>query len=1195
MRPATFSAPRFARAQASGLQINSGRLWETLHETCRWGAANRYGEKPTDTGMSRLTLSDDDARVRRWFATEIEKLGGTLTVDQMGNMFARRAGKLGSPAPMTAMGSHLDTQPRGGRYDDILGVVAALEVLRTLHETGFKTNYDVGVVNWTNEEGARFPKSMSSSGVWAGAIPVENAWNLSDIHDPSVTLRSELERHGFLGETACSSDPNTGYPLGAHFELHIEQGPILQETSRSLGAVIGAQGYRWLTSTVTGRDAHTGTTPFSARQDPLLAASKMIVASNAAAQRHGALASTGVIRIPSDASTNTVVSQVAFTLDIRHPEDDVVHTVQKECLDEFHRIASEDGKGVGFTWTLDTDSPAVKFHEDAVGAVKCAAELRVGTNKWMEITSGAGHDSVYANRHCPTAMIFVPCQDGVSHHPTEYCKPEDCALGTQALLESKSGIMSSRRPIYFNPEAASARCSFSPVDGLEQFHKSLPNYSPSPLVPLPELAAELGVRAVFVKHESNRFGLPSFKVLGASWGCCRAVASYLGLPPTVSLGELSAKAKTAHISLLTATEGNHGRAVAFVARLLSLDAHVFVRKSMDNNTRGFIQGEGAKVHIVDGDYDKAVAEATVAANQTDGGLLIQDTAFDGYEDVPSWIVEGYSTMMNEIDSQLAEQHLQSTVLISPVGVGSLAQAAALHCKSRSSPVSMVTVEPDSAPCLIASLEAGNLVSVPTFSTIMNGMNCGTVSSIAWPHLKRLVDAAVTISCFESHSAVQYLASRSVAAGPCGGASLAALRRLASAEEKRSLLTSKSVVVLLCTEGPRKYGVPLDVSPDDAVTLTQMLTSIDSSSPTLSQGSGAGENEIVKYLEAWNQHRGIEHHRVETVPGRPSIVGRLRGTGTGRSLMFNGHIDTVSLCSYEKDPLSGKLGEKNGRPVIFGRGSLDMKGGLAAALASISTTIADGCIPRGEIIVAAVADEEDTSQGTQDILAAGWRADAAVIPEPTNAAIVTAHKGFLWVELDILGVAAHGSLPSEGVDAILHAGSFLHALEVYQKQPPTDQILGQASLHCGLISGGEEPSSYPTKCTITVEFRTVPSQTEESILHDLGVILEGIAREKPEFRYTQPQVTLSRPTQNLAFDHPLAQRTANIAETILGARPPIQGKAFWCDAALLDKAGIPTIVFGPAGEGLHAKEEWVEVESLKQMEAIYAKLIQEFCL
>ncbi|KAI0486091.1 amidase [Xylaria cf. heliscus] len=419
-----------------GLKVNADRLNETLHHTCQWGAANRYGEGPTQTGMARLALSDDDAHVRRWFAEETQKLGCELKLDQMGNMFARRAGRRNSRAPMTGMGSHLDTQPRGGRYDGILGVVAAVEVLRTLDENGFRTEYDIGAINWTNEEGARFPKSMVSSGVWAGDIPLEKAWGLADIFDPTVTMKSELERHGLIGELACSNDAATGFPLSAHFELHIEQGPTLEETGKRIGIVQGAQGYRWYTFTVTGRDAHTGTTPLRSRRDPLLAAAKMIASSNAIAKRLGALASTGVIQIPPSSSTNTVASQVVFTLDIRHPRDDVVARVQEECLGSFRDIAREDGKGVEFGWTMDTDSAAVAFSEDCVRCVREAADSVVGPENHIPIVSGAGHDSVYTRTKCPSAMIFVPCKDGVSHHPEEYCSPEDCAIGAQTLLEA---------------------------------------------------------------------------------------------------------------------------------------------------------------------------------------------------------------------------------------------------------------------------------------------------------------------------------------------------------------------------------------------------------------------------------------------------------------------------------------------------------------------------------------------------------------------------------------------------------------------------------------------------------------------------------------------------------------------------------------------------------------------------------------
>ena len=751
----------------------------------------------------------------------------------------------------------------------------------------------------------------------------------------------------------------------------------------------------------------------------------------------------------------------------------------------------------------------------------------------------------------------------------------------------------SRRPIYYNPAAADERCELHSVEGLDQFHRSLPNYSQTPLVSLPDLASEIGVRAVFVKDESNRFGLPSFKGLGASWGCYRAIAKKLKLPPTVSLEEMSVKAKEASITLIAATEGNHGRAVAFMARLLGINAQIFVRQSMNEDTRGLIAGEGAHVVIVQGDYDKAVQEACEASKSTDGALLVQDTAFDGYEEVPAWIVEGYATMMNEIEDQLTQMNISSTLMITPVGVGSCAHAAARYCKSRAKPHSIVAVEPDSAPSLISSLSAGRPVPVPTSSTIMDGMNCGTVSTTAWPDLQRLVDACATVSCYESHWAVQYLNSHSVPAGPCGGASLAALRRLAAESETGPLIKKDSVVVLLSTEGKREYSVPKDVSADDVISLTQALTQINSSNLTLSLTDGVGESQIADYLQAWFAHRNIEHHRIERVAGRPSVVGILRGSGGGKSLMLNGHTDTVSLSSYEKEPLSGSLGVRNGREVVLGRGSLDMKGGLAAALAAMSTTKASGRVIRGDIMVAAVSDEEDASQGTQDVLAEGWRADAAIVAEPTTEAIVIAHKGFLWIDIDILGVAAHGSNPVEGVDAILHAGHFLRSLEQYQGQLPVDDTLGQATLHCGLIKGGEEPSSYPGKCTITIEFRTVPSQTEKSVLSDLNEMLSSISQENPNFHYAAPRITLSRPTLKLASDHPWVQQTANCASTVLGRRPELQSVPFWCDAALLNKAGIPAVVLGPSGAGLHSKEEYVEVESLRQMERVYEALVQDF--
>ncbi|CAI7569680.1 unnamed protein product [Penicillium glandicola] len=744
--------------------------------------------------------------------------------------------------------------------------------------------------------------------------------------------------------------------------------------------------------------------------------------------------------------------------------------------------------------------------------------------------------------------------------------------------------MSSRRAIYFNPAAANENCVSPQIEGLTAFHQSFPNYAPTPLVQLPELAVELGVKTVLVKDESNRFGLPSFKVLGASWGCFRAIAAHLSLPATVSLDELSNRAKEASIVLTTASMGNHGRAVAFMARLIGIEARIFVPRSLNQWTRDLIAGEGARLVVVQGDYDQAVQKAVDETRVGQGVLLIQDTAFEGYEDVPTWIVEGYSTMMHEVQNDLAHLGLSGSVVITPAGVGSLAHAVAKHCKSQSTPMSVVVVEPDTAACISSSLTAGKPVTVQTSSTIMDGMDCGTVSSTAWPDLQRLVDACVTVSSYESHCAVQYLTSKSVAAGPCGGASLAALRQLAKSKEATSPLNKDSVVVLLSTEGAREYPVLKDVSVDDVVGLTQTLTQINSSNLTLSVTDGVGETEIANYLAAWFAHRGIEYHWIEKVAGRPSIVGVLRGSGGGKSLMFNGHTDTVSLSSYEADPLSGSIGTKNGKEIVFGRGCLDMKGGLAAGLAALAATKASGRVPRGDVIVAAVSDEEDASQGTQDIIEAGWRADAAVLPEPTQGVIFTAHKGFMWVEVDILGVAAHGSDPASGEDAILYAGSFLQALEKYQCQLPVDDLLGQASLHCGLIRGGEEPSSYPDN--------GVPHcPSPNGRVHPM---LKEIAQQKPRFKYAEPRITMSRPTQKVAADHPFVQKAIACTSAVLGSNPAVKAGPFWTDAALLGAAGIPSIVYGPVGEGLHAKEEWVEVESLQQFEKVFTRLVHDFC-
>ena len=426
----------------SSLKVNQSRLMSAIHTGCEFGAAHRYGTESTETGMDRLSLNDDDKKVRDWFISETKALGCATKIDQMGNLFAIRPGA-NKDSPPIMMGSHLDTQPTGGRYDGILGVNAGLEVLRVLHENQIETANPVGVVNWTNEEGARFPMMAVSSGVWADAVPLETAWNLAEVaasdEGKKKTMKEELTRIGYLGGTPASYKTN---PFAAHFELHIEQGPILEDEQRKIGIVKGVQAFKWFNVTVSGRDTHAGTTPFNARMDSMLCAAKLIVASNQIAKQHNGLATTGILNaIPG--SINTMAHTVTFTLDIRHVEDSKLSEIEAKCREEFTKISTtESEKGCAVSWELLVDSPAVVFHDDCIACVSASAteavkDLPVTASDGkmcIPMISGAGHDSCYTNRRCPTSMIFTPTREGVSHNPREFCSDEDCALGAQTLL-----------------------------------------------------------------------------------------------------------------------------------------------------------------------------------------------------------------------------------------------------------------------------------------------------------------------------------------------------------------------------------------------------------------------------------------------------------------------------------------------------------------------------------------------------------------------------------------------------------------------------------------------------------------------------------------------------------------------------------------------------------------------------------------
>jgi hydantoinase/carbamoylase family amidase len=377
--------------------------------------------------MNRLASNDDDKSVRDWFISETAKYGTFHRVDEMGNIFAIRPG-LNNDLPPIGLGSHLDTQPTGGKYDGILGVVSAMEVLQVIHANNITTYAPLAVVNWTNEEGARFPPAMLCSGVWGGAFTREWAQSRSDAE--GKTIGEELKRIGYLGPTVCSYEAN---PLLAHFEVHIEQGPILDQAEQPAAVVKGVQSIKWYNVSIRGREAHTGTTPMDRRSDALLGTAKMIVETNrfvteGEVAARGGRATIAVIN-SSPQSINTIAGSVQFGLDIRAPADADVELIEKLCRARFQEICDDHG----LQMTIDNFwvSPAVSFDPTMISCVRESANEN-GCS--LELTSGAGHDSVYTSRKVPTAMIFVRCRDGVSHNPAEYSRPEDCAAGAQVLL-----------------------------------------------------------------------------------------------------------------------------------------------------------------------------------------------------------------------------------------------------------------------------------------------------------------------------------------------------------------------------------------------------------------------------------------------------------------------------------------------------------------------------------------------------------------------------------------------------------------------------------------------------------------------------------------------------------------------------------------------------------------------------------------
>jgi N-carbamoyl-L-amino-acid hydrolase len=346
--------------------------------------------------------------------------------DDMGVIFARRAGHRGDVPPI-AIGSHLDTQPTGGKFDGNPGVLAALEVLRTLHAAGYETFAPIELVNWTNEEGARFSPPMLASGVFAGVFARE--WACARADAEGVGFGAALEAAGERGQEACGQ-----HPLSAFFELHIEQGPILEAEGYDIGAVTGVQGMRWFEVTITGQEAHTGATPMHLRRNALLGAARLVEKVEAIARAHAplAVATVGSMRV-SPNSPNVVPGEVFLTVDLRHPEAAVLEAMEGDLRTELAVLGASQSY-TGIACEKIWDQPPVAFDAECVAAVRDAAAR--GGLKVRDIVSGAGHDAAYVARVAPTAMIFVPCRGGISHNESEFSSQEQCAAGAQVLLEA---------------------------------------------------------------------------------------------------------------------------------------------------------------------------------------------------------------------------------------------------------------------------------------------------------------------------------------------------------------------------------------------------------------------------------------------------------------------------------------------------------------------------------------------------------------------------------------------------------------------------------------------------------------------------------------------------------------------------------------------------------------------------------------
>ena len=401
----------------STLSINEERLWTSLMEMAKIGATEKGG-------CARLALTDLDKQARELFISWCEAAGCSVSIDQVGNIFALRPGK-NSSLPPVGTGSHLDTQPTGGKFDGVFGVLAGLEVLRTLQDNNIETEAPVEVSVWTNEEGSRFPPAMMGSGVVSGRFELDSILATEDVN--GIRFGDELKRIGFDGDVPASDRAYTAF-----FETHIEQGPYLENENKIIGVVTRGQGQRWYDVTITGRESHAGTTPMHLRKDALAAASRLVLeVQKIANDNRPACGTVGFMQVFPN-SRNTIPGQISMGVDLRHPDDEVLTRMDGELqawLAELPRIADVEVSLDPYWYYAPID-----FDADCIAAVRDGAEANGFS--YMEIIAGAGHDACYVADFAPTSMIFTPCKDGISHNEIESTSKEECGAGCNVLLHA---------------------------------------------------------------------------------------------------------------------------------------------------------------------------------------------------------------------------------------------------------------------------------------------------------------------------------------------------------------------------------------------------------------------------------------------------------------------------------------------------------------------------------------------------------------------------------------------------------------------------------------------------------------------------------------------------------------------------------------------------------------------------------------